>query len=141
MKLNLTNFIIGLALFAFGMWHPLTRKIILVILPLGRGFDDLLFILALICLVIFGSAKGWIKWNKMKTFRKVDRDRNTRVKQSAWLVLTMLFVVFSPFTQSVWPMILYGRSPDPSIWITLLITLVAVIGGWRLISFLDRRKS
>jgi len=39
----------GIALLvAFLFWHPFTRMIVLWILPLGSGIDDLIIILALI---------------------------------------------------------------------------------------------
>jgi len=36
-------------------WNPFTRSIILFILPLGSGMDDLIFIAALIAAIVFGA--------------------------------------------------------------------------------------
>ncbi|MFP4346593.1 MAG: hypothetical protein ACLFU8_18055 [Anaerolineales bacterium] len=44
-------FLIAL-LVAFVMWNPVTRQIVLFILPLGSGIDDLVFITALVVAII-----------------------------------------------------------------------------------------
>jgi len=37
---------------AFIMWIPVTRQIVLFILPLGSGIDDLVFITALVVAIV-----------------------------------------------------------------------------------------
>jgi len=43
-----------LAIVALLFWNPMTRSIIVFILPLGSGYDDLIFIAALVFAIIFG---------------------------------------------------------------------------------------
>ena len=39
---------VGALVFALLLWYPLSRQIILLILPLGSGYDDLLGLIGLI---------------------------------------------------------------------------------------------
>jgi hypothetical protein len=53
------------AALAFSLWHPLLRQIVLFILPLGSGVDDLVFFAALIFVGIgfvlyYTNGKFWI---------------------------------------------------------------------------------
>ena len=60
---------VGALVFAILLWHPLSRQIIILILPLGSGYDDLL---GLVGLIIGGLLLlGWL-WTgiPMWFFRK-----------------------------------------------------------------------
>ena len=52
--------ILGLAVLAFLFRNPAARRIVLWILPLGRGIDDLIVIVALILIVVLAFVRGWI---------------------------------------------------------------------------------
>lgn len=49
-----------LAVVAFLFWNPITRRIIILILPLGSGIDDLIVIVALVLILILAFVRGWI---------------------------------------------------------------------------------
>lgn len=65
MRGRLLKVAIGALLFVILLWHPTTRQIIIFILPLGSGYDDLLGLIGLIvggvCLL------GWI-WTGIPTW-------------------------------------------------------------------------
>jgi hypothetical protein len=50
---------IGALLFVILLWHPTTRGIIVLILPLGSGYDDLLGLIGLIVGGIFLFSWIW----------------------------------------------------------------------------------
>lgn len=52
MNRNWWKVVIGLAITAYLFYHPLTRPIMLAILPLGKGIDDFLVWICLVCLCI-----------------------------------------------------------------------------------------
>ena len=55
---------IGIAVFAFCMWNPITRQIVLIILPFGSGLDDLVFLAA--------TAGAFIAWLLYKAQKRKD---------------------------------------------------------------------
>lgn len=65
---TLTRVLVIIGVGVILLWHPVTRRIVFVILPLGRGVDDLLFwlLLAAFCMLVF--VKGWISIPKIKQF-------------------------------------------------------------------------
>lgn len=54
------KWVLGLAVVAFLFWNPATRAIILWILPLGSGIDDLIVIASLILILVLAFVRGWI---------------------------------------------------------------------------------
>ncbi len=60
---------VGALLFVILLWHPATRQIVVFLLPLGSGYDDLLGLLGLIVGAIF--LFSWL-WTGIPTwlFRK-----------------------------------------------------------------------
>jgi hypothetical protein len=60
---------VGALLFVILLWHPTTRQIIVFLLPLGSGYDDLLGLIGLIVGAIF--LFSWL-WTGIPTwlFRK-----------------------------------------------------------------------
>jgi hypothetical protein len=127
-----------IALFLF--WHPLTRKIIFVILPLGRGLDDLIAVILLVGLILWGSRRWWIEWNKTKAFRKIDRDRNIRVKQATLVVIIFMALVLTQCS-SMQDVILFGKPASSELITVSLISSAVIVIGWNVISFFDRRRS
>lgn len=134
---------LGLVVAIYLMAMPFTRKIILVILPLGRGWDDFAFMILLVVGLLYWAGKGWVDWNKTKTFRKIDRHRNTRVKQVAWVALSIIASLFVPgYLYDLGNLLMYGKEFDPfPAFITTVVTLTAAIGGWNIISYFDRKES
>ena len=69
-------------LFAIGaavilLWHPLTRRIVMVILRLGKGIDDILFWVLLATFILVAFVKGWVSIPKIKRFfNKLEREEN-----------------------------------------------------------------
>ncbi|MDI7277366.1 MAG: hypothetical protein QME94_15420 [Anaerolineae bacterium] len=52
--------VLGLAVLAFLFRNPVARTIVLWILPLGSGIDDLIVIVALIAMLVLAFVRGWI---------------------------------------------------------------------------------
>ncbi len=50
---------IGALVFVFLLWHPTSRQIIIFILPLGSGYDDLLGLIGLIIGGVFLFSWIW----------------------------------------------------------------------------------
>lgn len=61
MKTKLTWMLVGVAVFGFLFWHPRSRPIIWAILPFGRNWDDVIFIIVAATLLILAFARGWIE--------------------------------------------------------------------------------
>ena len=65
MRGRLLKLALGVLVFVLLLWHPLTRQAIVLILPLGSGYDDLLGLAGLIVggLLLFGwvwtGIPGW----------------------------------------------------------------------------------
>jgi hypothetical protein len=126
---------------AFFVWHPLTRRIIIWLLPLGRGIDDLIALILIVVALWFGGRSWWINWNKTKAFRRIDRDKNLKVKQVALVTLAGIAALFVPgFTDCAMRTLLYGKAPDPTMLVTLGATLIVMMAGWNLLSYLDKRR-
>jgi hypothetical protein len=68
------RFWVGIGVGLFLLWHPLSRRIIIFILPLGSGADDLLFIFALMAVAM------WVGWEAviMPTYELVMRRISKR---------------------------------------------------------------
>lgn len=74
---TLSKIIIVLSILLFLIWHPFTRKVIFIILPLGKGWDDLLFWIVLVILIFISFVKGWVKLPKIKKyFEKLQEEEN-----------------------------------------------------------------
>ena len=75
---------LAIALIALGLvlWFPLTRGLVLFILPLGSGLDDLIFILAL------GAGLSLYALGKVNTLEERKRNRWT-----FWIVLVSIIGV------------------------------------------------
>ena len=74
---TLTKSILIIGILAFLLWHPVTRRIIIIILPLGRGIDDLIFWILLIILGFLAFVKGWISIPKIKHFiNQIQKEEN-----------------------------------------------------------------
>jgi len=52
-KRLITGIAVAALIIALLFWNPTTRSVILIILPLGSGIDDLIFLAALILAVVF----------------------------------------------------------------------------------------
>lgn len=50
--------------------HPLSRRVIIVILPLGSGIDDLIAIVALGLAALLAFVQGWVSVPNIK--KKID---------------------------------------------------------------------
>lgn len=51
--------LIGLVILLFALWNPVTREILLWLLPLGSGVDDLVFLL----IAAISGAYGLAYWS------------------------------------------------------------------------------
>ena len=72
---TLTKILIFVGVLAFLLWHPVTRRVIVFILPLGKGVDDLIFWALLIVFVLIAFIKGWVNIPKIKKFfNKLERE-------------------------------------------------------------------
>jgi hypothetical protein len=52
------KYVVGLTVFLFLLWHPISRKFVLFILPLGSGVDDVIAIVLGVIFVIVWKAIG-----------------------------------------------------------------------------------
>lgn len=50
------------AVVAFSMLHPVIRKIVWIILPMGRGTDDIVFWIAFTILCLVGFVEFWVSF-------------------------------------------------------------------------------
>lgn len=69
---TLTKVFIVTLILAVLMAHPLTRRIALIILPLGRGFDDILFWIFFVIFILVAFVKGWVSLPKF--ISKIERE-------------------------------------------------------------------
>jgi hypothetical protein len=132
------NIVLIVAGVAIAFWLPFTRRIILFILPLGTGIDDLVVWVCIIGLAVYGIAKGWIKFEKHKTFQRIDRDKNTKVKQAAWAII--VFVIGLLLAPGLGDNLLYGDPLDVDTIAILSAAAILVIVGWQVISYIDKRN-
>jgi hypothetical protein len=121
--------------------HPVTRRIVLFILPLGSGKDDLLELILIGIAVLYWGRRWYIKWDKTKAFRDNDRHPNTKVKQSAWVILALIVTSLLPgMKDHIYNAFLYGRGFAPEMLFAFGISLIVVMIGWNVISYFDRGK-
>lgn len=74
---TLTKILVVIGVVLALLWHPFTRRIVLVILPLGRGVDDLLFWMLLVAFALMAFVKGWVSIPKIKQFFiNIEREEN-----------------------------------------------------------------
>ena len=59
---KLKRWLIVAVIAAWALWNPTTRSIILIILPLGSGVDDLVFF----CVLVAGGVIGTIYYLKKR---------------------------------------------------------------------------
>jgi hypothetical protein len=64
MRGRLLKVAVGALVFVILLWHPATRQIVVFILPLGSGYDDLLGLIGLVVGAIFLFSWIWtgIPW-------------------------------------------------------------------------------
>lgn len=67
-----TKIMLGAGITALLLFVPLTRMAILFILPLGKGVDDLAFLILLGVFLIVAFYKGWIRIPKAK--KDIDKE-------------------------------------------------------------------
>jgi hypothetical protein len=65
MRKRLLWIAVGALIFAILLWHPSSRQIIIFLLPLGSGYDDLLGLIGLIIGGLF--LFGWL-WTGIPTW-------------------------------------------------------------------------
>lgn len=68
--------VLVLLVLALLLRNPVTRAIILFILPLGRGVDDFLFVALLVIALTIAFIKGWISlpsWFKETKHEKLEK--------------------------------------------------------------------
>jgi hypothetical protein len=68
-EITRTGLIIAAAIIAVMMIHPALRRILWVILPMGRGWDDILFIVAAAVLAVIAFVDFWTHNNPLKKER------------------------------------------------------------------------
>lgn len=68
------KFVLGLLGVAFLFWNPMTRTVILWILPLGSGIDDLIVVSALVVVLFLSFVKGWISIPQFSKFIQGDKN-------------------------------------------------------------------
>lgn len=74
---TLTKILLIVGVLTFLLWHPVTRRIVLIILPLGKGWDDLLFWVLLVIFALVAFVKGWVSLPKIKRFFiNLEREEN-----------------------------------------------------------------
>lgn len=131
------------AAIGYMLWNPVTRPIIKFLLPLGSGWDDLLEIVLWVGLLGLLGYNTYVGWNKKKTFREIDRNRNTKVKQMTWVFLALIgSMIFIPgFADTAKRAVFYGKPVDLTFWITLMVVTAVTVIGWQIISYIDRRRS
>jgi hypothetical protein len=59
MRGRLLKVAVGALVFVILLWHPVTRQIVVFILPLGSGYDDLLGLIGLVVGAIFLFSWIW----------------------------------------------------------------------------------
>lgn len=87
-----TKWILGLLVTAFLFANPITRRIILWILPLGRGVDDLIVWLALL---IAGGIYLVTKWEQINVKQKIQDLGKKENLKSLQITLTIAGVLVS----------------------------------------------
>ena len=45
---------------AWLLWNPFTRQIVIVVLPLGSGVDDLIVVVLVILAAVIAFVQGWV---------------------------------------------------------------------------------
>lgn len=135
---------IGLGIGALMMLHPLGRKIILFLLPLGKGWDDFVAIFLIIAFLIWLGATSWTRWNKMKSMRAVNAYPNTRLKQAVLATLCIIaFFVYPTTGRAIGNAILFSKSSElssPEFIIPTAIIAIVIVAGWNIISYIDKRN-
>jgi hypothetical protein len=64
-KRNLLKWIGGALILGFLFWHPITRQVMIFLLPLGSGFDDLIALACIVFAIVgavlyYTNGKFWI---------------------------------------------------------------------------------
>ena len=131
------KWIIGLAVVAFLFANPITRRIILFLLPLGRGVDDFIELLAILTLIGVALARGWIQFNPVKFVRKLNQKTSVRVKQAFLTAVLAVSLFLIPYTgNQIWDLLLFGKSiSDPTFFVILGVDIVVLILGWNILSW------
>lgn len=91
------TYTVGVLVLLFLFWNPLTRQVILWLLPLGSGVDDVVFLV----LLVFGGTiitvrvirlHGQVLWEQIKKLRFV------------WIVIAIIvFAIFACLALGVYP--------------------------------------
>jgi hypothetical protein len=119
--------IAGSVLFAFA--NPFTRAIILWLLPLGHGVDDLIEVVALVVLACMLGSYWYRRYDFKHKFFEVN-DQGIKARQVAWVMATIAIAFISPLGAEFRRVILYGNSLDISAYIFLAVTFGIVCLGW-----------
>lgn len=129
------QWIVILIVVAFLLANPLTRGVILFLLPLGSGFDDLIEIVAIILLVGLLLALGWVQFDLGNFVRGLNAF--ARAKEVVLLAIFVGLIFLVPYTREmVLGLFLFGTPiTDPTFFLTLAAEFVAVILGWALFSW------
>lgn len=119
---------IGLGIATLLMLFPLTRRIIILILPLGRGIDDLIFMIVFVGAVLVWGGRWYMAWKARQDVRKVNRNPKLR----AWVISAIIVIValtVAPTGVPIQNFFLMSRPiTDPSfpIWLAVEIAVVAI---------------
>jgi hypothetical protein len=117
---------------ALAMFLPPVRALVLFILPLGSGVDDIVFILALIIATMVWGGRAWAAWKIRDDIRYAKKHLSP--KTQAWIltcIVILISVSVAPTASPAWDAILMGKPiGDPAtffVCVAIECVLVAVI--------------
>lgn len=127
---KLVRLIVAFAIVGFLFANPITRSIIIFLLPLGSGIDDFVEAIAIIGLLVLLIANGWLRFDIGEVIQPMLAFSRVRELVLAALVIAALFIM--PFTGNLlWGLLLYGIPiVDPAFYLILGIAVVLVVLGW-----------
>ena len=138
---NWKNILIGFGIAVALLLHPLSRRIILFILPLGRGIDDLIFWIVAFVFIILLIARGWAKWNVIAdVFRFLYAD--DKIKQSIMIALGILIMSFTPAGTYIYRWFFLGETfevVNPGFFIPVIVSILVVIFGKKILEKFNRK--
>jgi hypothetical protein len=121
---------IGLGLLATTalLFFPITRRIIVFILPLGSGIDDLLFMIVFAITLVVAFATGWISWDKTQDLIFLRKSK-PEIRQAVSAVIGFCVFALTPTGSAIVSSLLIGTdfellSPD-----TITHILISVLAG------------
>lgn len=127
---KLARWILILAVVVFVFANPITRAVVLFLLPLGSGVDDFIEVIAIIALVVLLFAKGWAQFDPGPLVREMIASE--KFKDAVLLIVAVTVVFLIPYTGSrLWNLILYGVPiVDQLFYAILVIAAMVVAIGW-----------